>query len=120
MKKILFLIFLSAALSSPLFAAEDGYSTQGPLGRMGAVMGRGVGNMVGLPFEIPRTLQQETEMHSRMWPLTFAPRLFTNIFTRGTSAANDIFFFPWAAPWMRDLSPLTKPMGLPEYPWEFQ
>ena len=84
------------------------------------VIGRGLMNVAGLPMEIPLTLAREGEMRRWLWPASFLPRLVTHIVIRSASAVNDIFFFPFVAPFTDDLSPWTGPMGLPEYPWQFE
>ncbi len=119
MKKTAALIIVSFLILSPVYASgEDGYSTRGPLVRAAGVEGRGILNLAGLLFEIPRTWAEETKLHSRLWPVTYVPRLLTNILIRGTSAIYDVFLKPWPALFTEDLSPLTEPMGLPEYPWK--
>ena len=121
MKKTVLLGTLLFVLSSSLlYAAEDGRTTHGPLVRPFMVIGRGVMNIVGLPMEIPLTIAREADMHRWVWPVTFVPRLVTNIVIRITSAVNDILIFPWVTPFTNDLSPWTRPMGLSEYPWQFE
>jgi len=75
-------------------------------------------NIVGMPAEIPRTFIHEAKEHPWVSPFTGSLRLVNNIFLRTTSAVNDIAFFPLIAPFTDDLSPLTEPMGMPEYPWQ--
>ena len=122
MKKYLLLTALLLIHSSSLYALDpEGRTTHGPLVRPWMVVGRGVVNIAGLPFEIPLTIAREADMHSRLWPISFFPRTLNNIFIRSASAANDIFFGSvWQAPYTDDLSPLTESMGLPEYPWQFE
>lgn len=118
MKKWIGIILLSMILVSPAYAYEDGRTERGPLARSGMVFLRGLGNIAGIPMEISSTLIRETEMHSRLWPVTYAPRLVTNIFMRATSAVNDVLLLPWIVPFTDDISPWTEPMGLPTYPWQ--
>ncbi|MBI3316606.1 MAG: hypothetical protein HYZ85_01200 [Candidatus Omnitrophica bacterium] len=120
-KSCLIFLIIIFLLPSIVFALdEDGRTTQSPLTRPWMLMGRGVVNIVGLPMEIPLTLAREGDKHSWLWPVSFPPRLVTNIITRSASAVNDFFFFPWVASFTDDLSPWTEPMGLPEYPWQFE
>ena len=119
MKKIFFFaaLFLGLGMAARTEAAVDYRTTRGPWGRAGIVMGRGLANVVGLPFEIPRTIALETERHSRLWPVTMIPRAFTNVAGRACSAMNDVLFSPWIVPFTDDLSPWTKSFGLSDYPW---
>lgn len=122
MKKIN-LVILLLLICSPLYALnldEDGRTTKPPLARPFMVIWRGVVNLLALPMEIPLTLAREGDMHPKIWPITYVPRLLTNVITRTFSAANDLFFFPWATPFTDDLSPWTEPMGLPMYPWQYE
>lgn len=82
------------------------------------VLGRGLGNWVGLPAELGTTLVREIRMHPKAWPVTYAPRLITNGVARAFSGANDIIFFPWVVPFSDDTSPWTQGLGLPDYPWQ--
>ena len=121
----LFLIFLMVAMSPETAAADggkavvaNGRSEHGPLVRIAKVEGRGLLNIVGLPAEIFRTGVEEARHHHWLWPFTYVPRLLTYTIIRVTSAAYDIVFMPFVAPFTADLSPLTEPMDLPEYPWQ--
>lgn len=109
------LFFSSASVSE---SATDGRTERGPATRPGVVFFRGLGNVVGLPFEVVTTLVREGEMHSRLWPATYPFRLVQNILFRSASAVTDMFFLPWVSPSTEDISPLTESMGLPDYPWE--
>ena len=99
-------------------AAEDKELEHGPLARPFVVIGRGFGNFAGLPFEILGTAVREHDIHPKLWPVTYLPRLATNVLIRVASVVNDIFFLPWIASRADDLSPWTEPMGLPDYPWQ--
>ncbi len=116
MKKSLFFI-LFLLLSSSFFFVQAS-ENPGPVQRVGIVFSRGVGNIVGLPFELVTTAMREGEMHPKIWPATYAPRLLTNLIYRATSIADDIFLYPVGAPFMKDISPLTRQLGLPDYPWQ--
>jgi opacity protein-like surface antigen len=121
MKKIIMILSLVVLIAPAAFAADvDGRTGSGTLGRAGNAFGRGLLNVVGFPFEISSTMIRETETHSWLWPITGLPRLGNNIFVRAASTVNDLFFLPLSAPFSNDVSPLTEPMGLPEYPWQIQ
>ncbi|MBI3306610.1 MAG: hypothetical protein HYZ84_02220 [Candidatus Omnitrophica bacterium] len=107
----LLLVSLPAGL-----AGVDGHTDQGVGAREGMVIGRGLGNIMTLPFEIVSTLKSENEMHPKVWPITFIPRVVTNIIVRAVSAVNDIVFYPWIVPFTDDISPMTESFGLPDYP----
>ena len=117
MKKLFFL-FLLTMFVIPQARAESGKGTEGAWRRIGHVMGRGFLNVLSFPLEIPRTAIQERENHRRLWPVTFLPRSFYHMALRATSAANDLLIFPWRLPFTEDISPITEPFDLPEYPWQ--
>jgi hypothetical protein len=117
MKKVMLTALFLLAVVSPLYASTDGRTDKGPMGRVGVVMGRGLLNLAGLPMEFFFTPAEEIKNHPKAWPLTFIPKTVTHIIFRAASAGGDIVFFPWIVPFTDDLSPLTEPMGLSEYPW---
>lgn len=117
MKKIILTVLFLLAAGSSLYASTDGRTDKGTLGRVGVVMGRGLINLVGLPTEFFFTPAEEIKNHPKAWPLTFIPKTVTNIIFRAASAGSDIVFFPWIVPFTDDISPMTEPMGLPDYPW---
>ena len=119
-KTILLALFLLLAVQPAWALSPDGRTDMGPLARVGYVLMRGVGNAVGIPFEIPGTFVRESHMHPRLWPITGLPRLFTNAVVRVSSIANDIVFYPFIAPFTNDLSPHTEAFDLPEYPWQIE
>ena len=119
MKKTILILFLILASAAPAWAlSSDGRTDMGPLARSGYVIMRGVGNLAGSPMEIPGTIVREHRMHPWLWPLTWPPRLFTNVGVRITSIVTDVAFFPVVAPFTDDLSPVTEAFDLPEYPWQ--
>ena len=115
-KAILCLVFL-LSLSATAHALEDGRTTHGVLAREGIVLGRGLLNLLGFPFELIRTPIAEPSTHKWIWPVTSIPRSLTNVLARASSAAHDIIVYPWVVPFTDDLSPITEPMGLPKYVW---
>ncbi len=123
MKKIFYLIMLLSLVGffqGPLAASTtdiDGRTTAGAGKRMGMVFGRGLLNAGGVLLEIPRTVDQETKLHHKVWPVTMFPRSLHNFLIRAASSVHDVFIFPWVVPFTDDISPWTEPMGLPEYPW---
>lgn len=115
-KAVLFLVIITLAAGNPVFAEST--TSHGAVIRPWSAMGRGLANLAGLPAEIITTGLREGETHTRLWPVTYFPRLVGNLFTRAASGIYDIVFFPFYAPFTDDLSPLTEGMGLPEYPWQ--
>lgn len=118
MKKFWILV-LFLLLVSDLHAAEvEGQTTHGPLTRIAIVETRGISNFAAIPLvDFPRTVATEVRMHHWLWPVTFIPRFITNTLIRVASSVYDVAFYPWMAPFTDDISPITEPMGLPEYPW---
>lgn len=112
------LVVLSLIFSGNLYAYETGRTTMGPGKRVLTAEGRGLLNLVGLPLEVIRTPIAEARRHKRIWPITFLPRMITNIFARATSSVQDIVIAPFVLPFSNDMTPLTEPMGLPDYPWQ--
>ena len=117
MKKIIFGLILFLSCISLAQASEDGRTTKGGFVREGMVLGRGVLNILGSPFELIRTPATEPSTHKWLWPVTSIPRSVTNFIVRATSGVNDILVYPFVAPFTNDISPLTEPMDLPEYVW---
>ncbi len=89
-----------------------------PFYRPWYVLGRGVINVVSLPLEIPRTAISLSQDQPKMWPITFIPHAVSNLIFRASSALNDIILFPFRAAFVDDLTPWTRGMGLPDYPWQ--
>ena len=81
-------------------------------------MFRGLLNVASLPLEIPYTGVREIKKHSKAWPVTYIPRLFSNMAYRFASGANDFFIYPWVAHWEEDMRPLTERVGLSDYVWQ--
>ncbi|MBI3312880.1 MAG: hypothetical protein HYZ83_01405 [Candidatus Omnitrophica bacterium] len=119
LKKIMIITFFILMGFVPFcLAGVDGHTEKGVWAREATVIGRGLGNIIGLPLEIPRAFQRETGTHSRVWPITFIPRLLTNLAVRLSSIFNDLVVYPWVAPFTDDLSPWTESYDIPEYPWQ--
>ena len=117
-KKTLLLFCLSLlCFSNVTQAAYEEYHPQVESENSFQVIGRGVLNAVALPLEVSSSLARETQIHSRLWPFSYVPRMVNNIFYRGASATHDIFLLPWYAPFTADTKPWTRGMGLPDYPW---
>lgn len=117
MKKAALCLVFMLTLSASAYALEDGRTTHGVLAREGIVLGRGVLNLFGFPFELIRTPIAEPSTHKWVWPVTSIPRSITNALARASSAVNDIIVYPFVVPFTDDLSPITEPMGLPKYVW---
>ncbi len=90
----------------------------GGLKRVVKAKARGLLNVVGLPLELVRTPVDEYKTSPWTATFTFIPRTLTNIFTRAVSAVYDLGFSPFILPFTNDMTPLTEPMGLPDYPWQ--
>ena len=118
MKKIILVLATILLWVSPLYAATDGHTKRGPVLRPEMVFFRGVGNLAAIPLEPFTSLGREFETHHWLWPVTFPFRLVNNVIVRSTSAVVDLFVNPWIVPFTDDISPLTEPMGLPDYPWQ--
>ena len=101
-------------------AAYEEYHLQADGDNSFQVFGRGLANLAASPLEISSSVIRETEMHSRLWPVTVIPRTVSNVIFRGTSAINDMLLLPWYAPFVEDTAPLTDGIGLPRYPWKVQ
>ncbi|HTL46782.1 MAG TPA: hypothetical protein VL688_01830 [Verrucomicrobiae bacterium] len=119
MKKIAWILVLSFIFSVPAQAYDSGRTDRGVFSRILAVEGRGALNIVGMPMELVRTPILESKNHHRMWPVTFWPRLITNIITRAASGIYDIVAAPFVLPFTDDITPFTDPMGLSDYPWQW-
>ena len=117
MKKT-FLFLLCFFISTNLFAGYEEYHIQSKGDNSFKVLGRGVVNFIGLPLEIPVSGVREYQTHHRLWPITFIPRMISNILCRTASASNDTVILPWYAPFTNDTNPWTKGIGLPTYPWQ--
>lgn len=117
MRKAALCLILMLSLTSSAYALEDGRTEQGVAGRFGIVLGRGLLNLIGTPFELIRTPIAEVDNHKWLWPITFIPRAINNVVIRATSAVNDLVVYPWMVPFTDDLSPITEPFGLPQYVW---
>ena len=121
MKKAGFiLLLLLLPVFQPAWALNaDGRTDMGGFARVGYVLMRGAGNAAGVvPFELPGTLAREYRMHPRLWPVTWFPRFFGNVCVRAASIVNDVGLYPFVAPFTNDLSPVTEPFDLPEFPWQ--
>jgi hypothetical protein len=108
------ILFLGTA---PLFAAETA-KKECPLKKIGFLEKRGVVNFATSPAELVYTLKGEKKAHPKAWPLTYAPRFFTNAAIRVGSSVNDILVLPWCAVAAGDTTPLTRRFELPDYVWE--
>ncbi len=121
MKRTIFIIALFFILAAPLEASSiDGRTEHGPAARPFLVFSRGMVNVLGMPFAILNTSAREIKIHRWIWPLTVGPRAATEFIVRATSAIQDIAFYPFVVPFTDDISPITEPFGLPEYPWQFE
>lgn len=114
------LVLFSFLVASPLHAAYEAYHPKYEKDNSFEILGRGVLNGAALPLESVSTLRREAKAHSRLWPVTYVPRLFHNTFTRVSSFVIDLSILPLIAPFADDTSPRTEGMGLPKYPWNVE
>lgn len=82
------------------------------------VQGRGLVNLVTFPWELVSTFQSEKQLHSRLWPATYLPRVLLNSVTRVVSGVNDIVVLPWIVNASQDARPITRHYDLPDYAWQ--
>lgn len=115
---MIILVLFAAVAPARAAYEEDGHTDHGFWARLVKVESRGFLNFVGIPFEFVRTIIVEADKHPRLWPVTVFGRWPLNIGYRIASITNDIFFLPWILPYTDDISPLTEPMGISEYPWQ--
>lgn len=101
---------------SPLCAAE--MTTGEKSSRIPAIMVRGLFDALSTPAEFYYTPLHESKEHPKLWPLTSVTRTGTNIFYRLGSAIYDVGFYPFAAPFVDEVPPLTEKMGLAADVWE--
>lgn len=102
------------------WSQTEGKTSMAPAMRPLVVMMRGAANVLGAPAEIYSTGVREVRMHKWVWPVSYVPRLVTNLFIRAASGVNDFFLAPWVVPYTDDISPITEPMALPAYPWQIE
>jgi len=122
MKKTMMLVILTGIIFCRPGLAPETSTGPDPDLRQGnnvkVVMARGWKNFFTFPGEIVRTGQNEKQHHPKAWPLTYAPRLVSNVIIRATSSLNDMFVLPtyvWAT---KDPRPITHFFDLPDYVWE--
>ena len=101
MKKKAFVLLLLIVTAHPAWAAaldQDGHTTMPPLERSGYVFVRGLGNLIGFPFEIPGSMVREHRTHNYVWPVTWIPRFVIHGMVRISSIVNDVAVQPFVAP----------------------
>lgn len=120
LKKIFLSLFVLLLLSSQGHAYESGHSEKNYFKRVFFTEMRGVANILASPVELVRTPLAEGKYHKYLWPITSFPRSFTNVMARITSGVYDVAFSPVFYLFSKDTTPITHPMGLPDYPWQFK
>lgn len=113
---LILLGFLFLGISAS-FAAEAAKG-ESALKEIASIEKRGLVNFATTPAEFVYTLKTEKKDHPKAWPLTYVPRVFTNMATRVGSSAYDIAVLPWFAREAKDETPLTRRFDLPDYAWE--
>ena len=86
--------------------------------KIASLEGRGAMNFLTSPGEFASAFNSEKKDHPKAWPVTYAPRFFTNAAIRVGSSVNDILVLPWFAAAGGDTTPLTRRFELPDYVWE--
>ena len=120
MKKLVMLgVVLSLFAVPAAYAYDTGRSEDGYFTRCMKIEGRGFLNLLSIPAELVRTPVVEARAHKWVWPVTSVPRFFSNLVSRIVSGAYDIVFSPFIQPFTNEITPLTDPMGLPDYGWQF-
>lgn len=121
MGKASFVIFLLGVFflaSVTGFAAEAVAPQETGRQLVGSVIKRGVVNFFTSPGEVVRTAKTEKEAYPQIWPVTYVPRLFTNMAVRVGSSINDMAVMPWFVWATKDPRPITSFFDLPEYSWQ--
>ncbi|MSR78421.1 MAG: hypothetical protein EXS63_09420 [Candidatus Omnitrophica bacterium] len=113
-------IFLWLVISPCAHAAYEAYYPATEKQNSLQLMGRGLGNFAGSPLEISSTLVREYRTHPRLWPATYPFRLAQNFIFRVCSSVNDGMILPWVASIAHETPPLTRGLGLPDYPWNIE
>ena len=111
---LLGLLFLGV---QSLFAGEP-VQKESALKQMGSVEKRGFVNFLTSPGEVVNAFKTEKKEHPKAWPLTYVPRLMTNLAIRAASSANDLIVLPFSKTLTHDTTPLTRRFDLPDYVWE--
>lgn len=129
-RRCLLILFLSLFLLPSAYAAEgdddsaalssksEEVSSGSLAGRRLRVFGRGLMNLVSLPFEIPRTIIEERRKRPQGWLLSVLPRTIENVTARGVSAAHDSLIYPVSIRRGQSTEPWSRRFGLPDYPWQ--
>ncbi len=120
LKKIFLSLFVLLLFSTQGHAYDLDHSEKNYFKRVFLAEVRGVANILASPAELIRTPVAEGKYHKYFWPVTSFPRAFTNILTRITSGVYDVAFSPIFHMFSNDMTPITHPMGLPDYPWQFK
>ncbi|PIW61648.1 MAG: hypothetical protein COW13_03125 [Candidatus Omnitrophica bacterium CG12_big_fil_rev_8_21_14_0_65_50_5] len=117
-KTLILVILLMGIFCTQTHASDSWRSERGYFGRLLTVEARGLLGAVAAPLELVRTPVAERINHKWLWPVTFLPRFVNNIVTRVVSSIYDIAAYPFILPFSNDITPLTDPMGLPDYAWQ--
>lgn len=120
LKKIAVVFFLVLFLANQAYAYDLEHSDQNYFKRVLSVEARGIANILASPVEFVRTPFAEGHYHKYFWPITSFPRSFTNLMARLSSGVYDVAFSPIFQMFSNDITPITHPMGLPDYPWQFK
>lgn len=117
MKKTILLLAVFVLIASSAFADTEERTTKGFWGKEGTVMGRGAVNILTCLSEHYYTIVREKKLYPESHAISYIPKSFLNVITRISSGAYDMIPLAIMAPFTDNLTPLTKPMGLPDYPW---
>lgn len=121
MRRVLIsLTVIMSFLAGPLFAYDTHRTDEGAFRRILSAETRGFLNLISTPLEVVRTPYAEARRHKWIWPLTMIPRTISNILIRTASSVQDIVISPISLSFSNDMTPLTYPLGLPDYAWDFR
>ncbi len=97
--------------------AEEAVKKENAFKQAASIEKRGFLNFLTAPAEFAYTFKSEKKKYPKAWPLTYVPRVFTNMAIRAGSSVNDIAVLPWYAAESDD-TPLTRRFELPDYVWQ--
>lgn len=111
----LFALSIFTFLFSSPASAQSSVNDHNIFAKYAIVLGRGVLNLATAPLEIVFVIPREHQIHPKAWPISFIPRAITNMGYRATSSVHDVFYYPLAIPFGKDITPLTAKFDLPVF-----
>ena len=116
-KKMAWILVGFLFLGAHSLFAEEAVNKESALKQIASVEKRGFVNFATSPAEFAYAFKAEKKDHPKAWPLTYVPRVFSNIAIRVGSSVNDLIVLPWYVA-KSDATPLTRQFDLPDYVWE--